>query len=227
MTLRAEKMAERRERILRSAREIIAEDGFEALTTRALAQRARVTVPTIYNLVGAKDAVLFAAVEDQTERFLHALGSREDRPPTERVVGVCHDCVDELLRAPRYYRALLQLMQASESAGEARRSVGRTVVREFESGVEALRASGHVVGWLETQAVAERLGAHLTAVAMQWATGELGDTDFRRTAVLGTCLMLLGVTSGDARAWLERQARTAQEHGGRASRAAASRASTT
>ena len=37
MALRAEKMAERRERILATAREIIAESGFEALTTRDLA----------------------------------------------------------------------------------------------------------------------------------------------------------------------------------------------
>ena len=76
MTLREQKMAERRERILLTAREIIAEGGLDALTTRELARRARVTVPTVYNLVGAKDEVLFAAVEDQSHMGKRAAGNR-------------------------------------------------------------------------------------------------------------------------------------------------------
>ncbi|MGE4607774.1 MAG: helix-turn-helix domain-containing protein, partial [Myxococcota bacterium] len=62
MDLRTEQKAERRERILGSAREMIGARGYESLTMRDLARTARVTVPTIYNLIGGKEAVLFAAV---------------------------------------------------------------------------------------------------------------------------------------------------------------------
>ena len=117
MTLREQKMAERRERILVAAREIIAEGGLNALTTRELARRSRVTVPTDYNLVGAKDEVLFAAVEDQTQRFLAALGSRAGLAPPQRVCAVSRDCVAELVRTPHYYRAILRLCALDRSAG--------------------------------------------------------------------------------------------------------------
>jgi AcrR family transcriptional regulator len=52
-------MAERRQRILGAARRLVAERGYEALTMRELAQVSRVTVPTLYNLIGGK-AVLSA-----------------------------------------------------------------------------------------------------------------------------------------------------------------------
>jgi len=207
VTLREQKMAERRERILLSAREIIAEGGLQALTTRDLARRARVTVPTVYNLVGARDEVLFAAVEDQTTRFLAAIGSREGLRPETRAIAVSRDCVAELVRTPHYYRAILLLMHSSDAGAEVRRSVGRTVVLQFEEAVRALRDAGELVDWIEPRKLAERLGAALTAAALQWATGDLGDTEFEQTAVLGTCLLLLGICQGETRAAVEAEAR--------------------
>ena len=198
-------MAERRERILAAAREIIADEGFEALTTRALAERARVTVPTIYNLVGARDAVLFAAVEDQTARLLAVLGQRAEAPPIERVLAVTEDCVAELVRMPRYYGALLRLMFTSDSGSALRRSVGRTLLREFLYGVEALYEAGELVDLVPARMLAERLTTDLTASSTQWATGDIDEAALHRNALLGTCVLMLGTTTGEARREVERR----------------------
>jgi len=72
----AGQMAERRQRILQAAREIIAGRGYEALTRRELARASRVTAPTLDNLIGGKEAVLAAAVEEQTARFLERVERR-------------------------------------------------------------------------------------------------------------------------------------------------------
>ena len=116
MSLLDQQMAERRERILDAARSIIAERGYEGLTMRELAKASRVTVPTIYNLVGSKEQVLFAAVEQTTGSFL----SRLEREPGD-VIAVVDAAVRELLRMPRYYRALLQVLITSDAAGPERR----------------------------------------------------------------------------------------------------------
>ena len=63
-------MAERRERILEAARGLIESRGYEGLTMRDLAGASGVTVPTVYNLIGSKEEVLFAAVEEQTRHFV-------------------------------------------------------------------------------------------------------------------------------------------------------------
>ncbi len=220
MAGRAQKMAERRERILEAAREIIAEGGLEALTTRALAERAQVTVPTVYNLVGAKDQVLFAAVEDQTARFLAALGSHSEEPPATRAISVCRACVTELIRAPHYYRAILLLMHASDAGAEVRRAVGRTVVEELEKATRALAATGDLADWITPRSLAERMGVALTATALQWATGDLPDAELERTAALGAALLLLGVTQGAARDAIEALARSQEQRPARRQRAA-------
>ena len=207
MKLRERKMAERREAILVAAREIIAEGGLDALTTRSLAQRAEVTVPTVYNLVGSKDEVLFAAVEDQTQRFLAGIGSRAGMRPEARAIAVSRDCVTELVRAPHYYRAILLLMHSSGAGAEVRRSVGRAVVAQFEDAMDALSEAGGLLDWAEPRKVAERLGVGLTAESLQWATGDLADAEFERTAVLGTCMLLLGLCQGEARDAVEAETR--------------------
>lgn len=62
-------MEARRRQILEAARGLIETRGYDALTMRNLANESRVTVPTIYNLIGNKEQVLFEAVEGQTIAF--------------------------------------------------------------------------------------------------------------------------------------------------------------
>ena len=65
MSLLNQKMATRREQILETARGLIESKGYEGLTMRNLAAKSGVTVPTIYNLIGNKEEVLFATVEER------------------------------------------------------------------------------------------------------------------------------------------------------------------
>ncbi len=82
-TTRSKNMAKRRETILRQARILIAQDGFEALKIRDLAARAGLTVPTIYNLVGSKNEILCVIIDDMLSQLRiiqnqSAAGSIED-----------------------------------------------------------------------------------------------------------------------------------------------------
>ncbi|MGH9362599.1 MAG: TetR/AcrR family transcriptional regulator, partial [Thermoanaerobaculia bacterium] len=70
MSLLEEHKAERRARILAAARELIAERGYEGLTMRDLAHASRVSVPTLYNLFGGKQAILLGELEETFERVV-------------------------------------------------------------------------------------------------------------------------------------------------------------
>ena len=61
---RSANMARRRSAILDQARRIIGQQGFDALTLRDLARAAEVTVPTIYNLIGNKQALLLTLLHE-------------------------------------------------------------------------------------------------------------------------------------------------------------------
>ena len=60
---REQAKAERRHRIVRAARDLIRETGDTDLSMRMLAQRAKVSLSTPYNLFGSKRAVVLAVLE--------------------------------------------------------------------------------------------------------------------------------------------------------------------
>lgn len=204
-------MAERRERILAAAREIIGERGYEALTMRDLARASRVTVPTIYNLIGSKQAVLFAAIEEQTERFLAAIDADEVGTPAARALSVVESCVRELLRLPSYYRTLLRLLFTSGGQPTARVSVDESLNALLRRATDELQASGQLADWVSVGPLSDRLHAHLAITSLQWAAGELGAAAFRDASVYGAALQLMAATVEPSRSELEALAIAAQK----------------
>ena len=204
MSAMEQNMEARRQRLLEEVRRLIESGGFEGLTMRELASASGVTVPTIYNLIGNKEAVLLAAVEEQTEGFTSAL---------ERVQGdlieVVEATVRQLLRRPRYYRALLLALTNTEHAGAAQRYAAQALSRQIERALKALEEANELASWIEPISISQRLHGHIDYAAIQWARGTLSNSAFRSAALLDTSLTLLGVTSGASQ---KRFAKTAQEH---------------
>lgn len=64
---RARRRAESHERVARAARDLIEEEGFEALTMRALAARADVSVGTVQNVVGSRVHLVVELFVDDLE----------------------------------------------------------------------------------------------------------------------------------------------------------------
>lgn len=221
MELRTRQMAERRERILAAAREIVAEQGYAGLSMRDLARQSRVTVPTIYNLVGGKDAVLFAAVEEQTARFVAGIEETRAAGPVEHILAVHESCVRELLRLPRYYRTFLMQLVSADAAAPIRTRVAQALARELARGVDTLRAQGALAEWNEPAALVALLHRNLNAASLSWASGELADARLRPVALYGACCVLAGVATGASR---ERfAARAAELQGAGAARGSAGR----
>ena len=195
MSVLGQQMAERRERILEAARELIERVGYEGLTMRDLAGASRVTVPTIYNLIGSKEQVLFAAVEAQTLVFVAGLErARGD------LMGVVDATVRELLRRPAYYRALLLVLLGSETADPARRYVERALAEQITAALTELADSGELAPWVDRAVLCERLHSHLDMTSIEWARGALTATSFRAAARFEAATLMLGVTAGDSHA---------------------------
>ena len=211
MDLRSEQKAERRERILESARGMIGKRGYDALTMRDLARSARVTVPTIYNLIGGKEAVLFAAIEEQTAQFLVSIDRAQRSSPASHALSVVESCTTELLRMPDYYRTLLAILLGFPAARAMRVLVDRALTGEFERALEAMRGAGELASWADPQTLARSLGSQLEYTSMRWASGELDAEALRSAAVYGVGLMLLGVSEGSSRQELQLRVGRAQD----------------
>ena len=203
-------MAERRARIVAAAQEIIGERGYAALTMRDLARASRVTVPTIYNLIGSKEEVLVAAVADRTQHYVARLTASVALPPCERVLAIVDAVSDEFLDVPNYYRAMLGLIYASPAAASLRVRTSREVQQPLARALEELAAAGELAEWASPQALANQIESLAQVASLRWATGGISDEEMRVSSTYATALLLLGVCSGHARALLEQVARRAQ-----------------
>src|SRR5258705_13283731 len=108
MSLLDEHKAERRGRIMTAARKLVATKGYQGLTMRDLARAARVSVPTLYNLFGSKDAILVAELEASAARLSASM------PPIEdgffaRGMAAFEMGMRMIEEAPEFHRAVVRV----------------------------------------------------------------------------------------------------------------------
>ncbi|MFT4614720.1 MAG: AcrR family transcriptional regulator [Bacteroidia bacterium] len=78
---------DRRDRIIEAAREIIATQGLERLSTRKIAEHAALSVHTLYSLLGNKHDILTAAMRSNHDAIGSALDSVSESDPITEVFG--------------------------------------------------------------------------------------------------------------------------------------------
>lgn len=91
MSNRAESVADTRERIVRSAIELLVENWYEDVTLAAIAAAAGVSHQTVLNHFESKEGVALAAAEVLKVETT----SRRGRAPSEDVAGAVHVLVDD------------------------------------------------------------------------------------------------------------------------------------
>jgi len=224
LSKRALQMNLRRERILDAARSVISEQGYDCLTMRSLARASGVTVPTIYNLIGNKDAVLGATILDGGTRFFGEVR------PGAGPVALLEKNVAELLRQPAYYKPLLRVLLHG-GASEAMAEIDSLYLEHLQATLEAMAGRGELEPWVDCAILAERLLSNLYGAASEWATGLISDEALPLVAGFDANLTLAGVATEKTRKLFQRHAeqlQTSPIEGGRARRKpAAGRGSST
>lgn len=87
-TVRERGKARRKESIIQAAKKLLAEGGMEGLSTRKLAEEAGLSVHTLYALVGSKDEILDAVMEDNHERVLSDILQIDAKHPIEKIFAI-------------------------------------------------------------------------------------------------------------------------------------------
>ena len=155
-----------RERLLRSAQELIEEGGYAAATVAAIAERAGVAAGTLYRHFESKEELfveVFRAVCSGEERAMRAAGAgmRPDASAVDRLEKVLATFAERALRNPRLAWALIA--EPVDPLVDAERLAYRS--RYAEVIAEGLRA-GIEAGELPEQDVG------LTAAALVGGCGE-------------------------------------------------------
>lgn len=86
--IREKGKARRKEQIIQAAKRLLATGGIDALSTRKLAEEAELSVHTLYALVGSKDQILDAVMEDNHNRVLAAILEINEQHPIEKIFAI-------------------------------------------------------------------------------------------------------------------------------------------
>jgi AcrR family transcriptional regulator len=80
--------ARRKQQIIQAAKQLLAQGGIEALSTRKLAEAAELSVHTLYALVGSKNAILEAVMSDNHNRVLADILEVDAQNPIDRIFAI-------------------------------------------------------------------------------------------------------------------------------------------
>lgn len=180
---------ERRQRILESAREILREAGHQGLSIRTLAERAKVTTPTIYNLIGSKQEVLLALAETtiQEPELAHHVSTTVD--PIAKAEEVINGAVAIYQSDEDHTRQLLLGLEA-ESLDDFDKALwhrGRKVA--IEDCKRALDL-GHLRGEVDSELLGNRFASGFQQAQKMWLRGEVDLESMRKEALI-SCFLIL------------------------------------
>jgi AcrR family transcriptional regulator len=211
MDLISEQRLERRAAILAAARAMIADVGYEAVKVRELAERCRVSVPTLYNQFGGKDGLLGAAIEDHFGGVMNGAPLSRADAGFERLLLIIDQCALQLLTLSEYHQRLLEAFMSLESTTAVQQRIAVQLTQAFERELLTMRAKRQIATWAASALIAEQLTSACINASVVWSSGLFSDASLRPTMRFTTGMLLLGVVRGKSRAALQARVEAAQK----------------
>src|SRR5687767_14059827 len=187
MSLLDEHKAERRARIGKAARQLVAERGYEGLTMRELAQKARVAVPTLYNLFGSKDAILVAELEAQARQMAVELTRSGGESALGKMMTVFEAGMKLVEESPEFYRACMQMFLTSVEMIEMRQQIEEGYIAMMAANLAVAKAAGQLADWADPPTVVRHMFALYMSAMIAWGVGVCDLAGFRAAALSGLC----------------------------------------
>ncbi len=202
---------ERRERILAVARQLIAEQGYDAVTMRDLAERGLVSVPTLYVLFGSKNELLLAAVESYFADLSGQVELVSSGKGLSRILSLAEALSRETPRHAAYARSLVDFIGDTTETGGLVSVVVDQLAAQLNAALEQMQKKRQLASWALPGPLGERIAGQMSMTTFAWARHQLTDEQLRGAMLYGTSVTLLGLARGQAAKILEALVREHQE----------------
>ena len=188
----------RRAAILRTAREMIAERGYEAITIRELAEACRVSVPTLYNQFGGKDKLLAAAIEDHFGGGQENVRILTELAGLERIFAILEFIVEQFLAEPGFHRRLLEAFSSLESTQDVQVSITASLANEIAGELEFMRKQEALASWVDVELLSGQVTTAFVSATVIWGSGQIENEQLQASIEYGTGLVLLAAATGES-----------------------------
>lgn len=213
VTLREANCEARRQRILEAARDLMAEGGAQSFTMRRLAERAGLSVTTLYNLIGGRDEIAAALVSDAIDRMD---GTLERDAPIEDpllrcravvTVSVAYVAANEAVFRPLAQELSLETIRTSPADARIATRASRMQSVAIRAAVE----QGLLRDLLDPEVLGSQIYHGWEGAFTLWGKGRLDEAGFRARALYGLYVALLGVAADQVRPMIEDELRSLEQ----------------
>lgn len=178
---------ERRSRILASARDLMRLVGVDAMSMKQVAQRAEVSLSTVYNLFQSKEDVVARVFNDEFAHYLDAVDERGSKEPLQRFFDAVDIAAEFYSADESFYRSSIWLVDANSSyklsLQRPRFAFFRQLVnRAIEDGLLRTETDAYLLGLMVVPM--------FSAPYQAWAGGWISIDEFRARAKLGISIVL-------------------------------------
>ena len=190
----------RKERILSCAKQIIATQGYDALTLAQLASDAEVTIPTIHNLLGKKSQIIEHLVGDVVSRIGQVLSRQIGDDPIPVIQLFTDELISLYAADEALYKAAFvagdraKLFEHQTPQGIFMRSIGLAVQVCANA-----KTKGYLLGEIETDILAEQLFGSQRLARQDWMNNYIDLKTYKSRVLSGMFTVLAADASPEFR----------------------------
>ncbi|MBL6752582.1 MAG: TetR/AcrR family transcriptional regulator [Nevskia sp.] len=189
---RAQQKENRREAILVAAEALVRETGSTEFSVGTLAQRADLSVATLYNLIGSKGTILYALLNRTMDQLEAATAKSESDDPYEQALSAATAVARVYVQDSQYLRPLWRF-ELGVIEPEHRPALMNRALSFWASRLGSLERAGRLPEGIGLVDLAREYQIFFAGVLDLWVQNELSDAQFEVQVRYGILLRLLAL----------------------------------
>lgn len=190
---------ERRRRILREARRLLAESGLEKFSIRTLCKRADVAQRTLYNAFHNRDRIMALAIQEAYEDVNRYMRYRTSAETMEGIIDRLISVNTRNLRARNYTQAVAAIFFAPASSQDIWVAMRQMVDTNLRQWLDRLVRDDLLEDWVNVDEFAHEIANLEYATINDWAQGRIPDDQYVRRLITGVLTHVVGAIRGEDR----------------------------
>lgn len=204
---------ERRRRILREARRLLAEAGLEKFSIRTLSKRADVAQRTLYNAFHNRDRIMALAIQEAYDDVNRYMRYRTSAETVEGIVDRLISVNTRNLRARNYTKAVAAIFFAPASSPDIWVAMRQMVDTNLRQWLDRLVRENLLEDWVNVDEFAHEIANIEYATINDWAQERIQDDQYVKRLITGVLTHAVGAIRGEDRETALRMLQTIRQTG--------------
>jgi AcrR family transcriptional regulator len=192
-------ITERRQRILKEARLLIAEHGVEGFGIRDLCRRADVAQRTLYNAFQNKDRIIALAIREAYEDANKRTQYKTSATTLEGIIDRLISINQRNFRARHYTKAVAALYFSPRTSSDIVQSLQDMAFLNLRQWLDQVEAQNEFPQWIRRRELELNFVNAEYAVINDWARGYIADQEYIRRLLEAILIIAVGATVGRTR----------------------------